>query len=122
MMDPDVTLSELRATVRCLRALDLVEELSFDVETLVTGLLDRIEALDTWLASGGFKPADWACRDTLVEAVGPGLAELLAAPNPAEVEARRRARLAVDAARRTTPDEVLALLEPTGWVEPTEEA
>lgn len=58
-MDPNTTLNELRDTVRRLRELDLVEELEYDTQVLVEAVLDRVEALDEWLSTGGSRPTPW---------------------------------------------------------------
>lgn len=47
-MDPDATLRELRNIVNCPD--------DFTVEYAA----ELFAALDDWLSSGGFKPADWA--------------------------------------------------------------
>lgn len=43
-MDPDQALKDLREMIRDTEDLDLIEQ---------------FEALDDWLAKGGFLPADW---------------------------------------------------------------
>lgn len=72
-MDPDTALARLRAEVESHLAHG-----DGDPDVLAQGIRD----LDEWLTGGGFKPTDWACHDTLAEAVGPQLAVLLAPPSP----------------------------------------
>jgi hypothetical protein len=73
-MDPDVTLAKLREHVRIMND----DSMSFSTRASHgEWLQEGFERLDAWLSNGGFKPADWACPDTLTEAVGPDLAEVL---------------------------------------------
>lgn len=56
-MDPDQTLSEIRALVR------EATEGGLDAghaERLVTELAERVEALDNWLTNRGFLPLAWS--------------------------------------------------------------
>lgn len=52
-MDPDEALRQLR---ECLKALQDVEDPD---GAEVAFLLERFEALDTWLTGGGFLPQAW---------------------------------------------------------------
>lgn len=53
-MDPNKTLQDLRKAIRRLNDNDAV-----GADGDVRILLDTAEALDGWLSSGGFLPADW---------------------------------------------------------------
>jgi hypothetical protein len=60
IMDPNVALEHLR------RLMGEVEELlpgpemqSTELEDKIGELLDQMEAIDTWLSMGGFKPSAW---------------------------------------------------------------
>lgn len=58
-MDPNAALAEIRALV------SKIDEFEWDDSTrapLATVLAERVEALDVWLTSGGFKPADWDAK------------------------------------------------------------
>lgn len=54
LMDPNVTLNQIRELVRQLSgpAVD-------GRDALTTQLLDKVENLDGWISHGGFLPADW---------------------------------------------------------------
>lgn len=67
-MDPNVTLRDLRAAVQELRAVDLTEELDYDVQVRVENVLERFADLDEWLLGGGFVPHEWA-RSTQLAAI-----------------------------------------------------
>lgn len=74
-MDPNRTLVRIREHVRVIK-----DEHTMPATRASHGewLAEAIEELDMWLSNGGFKPIDWACPNTLVEAVGTELAALLA--------------------------------------------
>lgn len=58
-MDPNATLRELRTAVRW--EADRSGEVSWmDAADNATNMAERAEALDKWMCSGGFLPADWA--------------------------------------------------------------
>ena len=69
MMDPNETLRRLRAA--CRREHDLITQ-SAEEEYIDTGdlievtneVVELAEALDEWLAKGGFPPAEWPRRHT----------------------------------------------------------
>jgi hypothetical protein len=50
-MDPNKTLEIIRKSVNAI---------VWDEETDITELAEAFEALDEWLKTGGFLPADWA--------------------------------------------------------------
>lgn len=55
-MDPDATLRDIR---------DLIDEINATTDKarlvdLSGQLTEKVEALDTWITSGGFLPASWA--------------------------------------------------------------
>jgi hypothetical protein len=74
MMDPDVALADLRQLV------ELVNDevvCSHARAAHASRAVELLVALDAHLTAGGAKPTAWACPDTLREAVGGDLAELL---------------------------------------------
>jgi len=54
-MDPNAVLADIRARIATLRA-----EPHWCMDGEAHAMADEFEALDEWLSSGGFKPADWA--------------------------------------------------------------
>jgi hypothetical protein len=65
-VDPNVALAELREAVEELRSTsNSALGMPGDEAALANAAEDvaeRFEALDTWLAGGGFLPADWNAR------------------------------------------------------------
>lgn len=57
-MDPNVTLTEIRAAVVVLGAYQKVFDQTSSA--LCEQLAEQITALDNWLCNGGFLPDDWA--------------------------------------------------------------
>lgn len=55
-MDPNATLQEIRELVG---EIELATDEEREAE-LASALAEQVRALDEWLSSGGFKPADWA--------------------------------------------------------------
>lgn len=55
-MDPDETLTLLRATIGTVRAADS----AFAAAVAAGVLADHAAALDEWLSKGGFLPAAWS--------------------------------------------------------------
>lgn len=53
-MDPNATLATLREIV------SLARTNSADPAGLISDLVETFPALDEWLSSGGFLPADWS--------------------------------------------------------------
>lgn len=56
-MDPDTTLARIRAALVKLRDPHLMGE--HELDTVTEELAEHAEALDNWLASGGFLPGAW---------------------------------------------------------------
>lgn len=55
-MDPNACLKELRELIEYFHNNDAD---SYDYDD-VHELVDKIDALDEWLSTGGFKPSDWS--------------------------------------------------------------
>lgn len=58
-MDPNVTLGNIRALAARVRDEEMENDELFDV---AQNLAEQVQALDEWLASGGFAPAAWRKR------------------------------------------------------------
>jgi hypothetical protein len=54
-MDPNQTLANIRAIIRDLPG----EPIISDYINLADELIEHVQALDEWLAKGGFPPNDW---------------------------------------------------------------
>ncbi len=57
-MDPDANLTELRETAARILA-DAGSTTHYQPYTDSERLAELVQALDTWIVSGGFLPADW---------------------------------------------------------------
>jgi|SRR5688572_14386578 hypothetical protein len=71
IMDPNVTL----ANIRSILTVSQTRELSEDV---VQELIEHVEALDEWITKGGFLPAEWVT----VPATSYDIATRMPNPNP----------------------------------------
>ena len=69
-MDPNETLRIIRESIATLRpgieAGDWDEDLKYDMgedaKEAIEALVEHVDALDEWLAKGGFLPRDWMDR------------------------------------------------------------
>lgn len=55
-MDPDKLLEELRELVQSVKDYDTCNDSQVDE------LVEKVEAMDTWLSNGGFFPRKWGVR------------------------------------------------------------
>lgn len=60
-MDPDACLKEIR---------EVVSQINDGVPGLATALAELVDALDEWIAKGGFLPNAWRSPETLAEPGG----------------------------------------------------
>lgn len=59
-MDPDEALRQLRAAVETYHATVNQDGRDADQEAAAWSMAEHADALDGWLARGGYLPADWA--------------------------------------------------------------
>jgi hypothetical protein len=61
-MDPNANLAEQRRCIETMKEMDghMGIENMREFETAAWRLMELSEALDEWLKSGGFKPAEWS--------------------------------------------------------------
>jgi hypothetical protein len=59
-VDPNETLAQIRSMVAHVLGPDWRHEPAPNFELIVTTIASDFDALDTWLSSGGFPPAEWS--------------------------------------------------------------
>jgi hypothetical protein len=59
-MDPNANLQEQRRILAELGAAGLSQDGQAQIASLANQLIELIDELDTWVANGGFLPAEWA--------------------------------------------------------------